>query len=69
MSYTYTTREQSSEYYDWVIGFLEGDTKAWGRFYSDNLTHTAGPRRRAMLERAMAHGFGDTGPITHLQDR
>jgi hypothetical protein len=48
--------------------FLAGETKGWGRFYSDRLISTAGPRRQKMMERAIALGFGNTGPITQLQD-
>lgn len=48
--------------------FLAGETKGWGRFYSDRLIETAGPRRRKMLARAIELGFGNTGPIFHLQD-
>ena len=44
------------------------ETKGWGRFYSDRLISTAGPRRQKMLERAIELGFGNTGPITQLQD-
>ena len=48
--------------------FLAGETKGWGRFYSDRLISTAGPRRQKMMERAIELGFGNTGPITQLQD-
>jgi len=63
-----TTSEKNREHFDWLVNFLESETKGWGRFYSDRLIRTAGPRRRAMLDRAMALGFGNTRPITHLQD-
>ena len=63
-----TTPEENREHFDWLVKFLESETKGWGRFYSDRLIRTAGPRRRAMLDRVMALGFGNTGPITRLQD-
>ena len=63
-----TTPEKSQEHFDWLIGFLQGETKGWGRFYSDRLIATAGPRRKRMLERACELGFGTTGAITHLQN-
>ena len=63
-----TTREKNQEHFDWLVGFLGGETKGWGRFYSDRLIDTAGPRRRKMLEGAIELGFGNTGAITHLQD-
>ena len=63
-----TTPEKNREHFDWLMKFLEGETKGWGRFYSDRLIATAGPRRRRMLDRACELGFGTTGSITHLQD-
>ena len=60
--------QKNQVHYDWLVGFLQGETEGWGRFYSDRLVRTAGPRRRHMLERAMALGFGDTGPVRQLQD-
>ena len=63
-----TTPEKNREHFDWLMGFLEGETKHWGRFYSDHLIRTAGPRRHKMMERAIELGLGNTGPITHLQD-
>ena len=63
-----TTPERNREHFDWLMTFLAGETRGWGRFYSDRLISTAGPRRQRMLERAIELGFGDTGPITQLQD-
>ncbi len=63
-----TTSEKSHEQFDWLIKFLTGETKGWGRFYSDYLIATAGPRRRKMMARAIELGFGNKGPITHRQD-
>ena len=60
--------EKNQEHFDWLVGFLEGETKGWGRFYSDRLIATSGPRRGKMLQRAIELGFGTTGPITQLQD-
>lgn len=62
------TPEHNQEHYDWLMAFLAGETKAWGRFYSERLIRTASPRRKKMLDRAIVLGFGDTGPITQLQD-
>ncbi len=53
-----TTREKNQEHFDWLTGFLSGETKGWGRFYSDRLVSTAGPRRQKMLEGAIKLGFG-----------
>ena len=63
-----TTPEKDQEHFDWLIGFLTGETKGWERFYSDRLISTAGPRRQRMMERAIELGFGNTGPIIQLQD-
>ncbi len=63
-----TTPEQNEEHFAWLMKFLTGETKGWGRFYSDRLIETAGPRRKKMLSRAIELGFGSTGPISHLQD-
>ena len=63
-----TTPETNQEHFDWLMMFLAGETKHWGRFYSDRLISTAGPRRQKMLERAIELGLGNTGPITQLQD-
>ena len=63
-----TTAEKNQEHFDWLVGFLEGETRGWGRFYSDRLIKTSGPRRKKMLQRAIELGFGSKGPITHLQD-
>ena len=60
--------EKNQGHFDWLINFLASETKVWGRFYSDRLIHTAGPRRKEILDRAIALGFGNTGPITQLQD-
>ena len=57
------------EHYQWLHRFLEGETRSWGRFYSDQLIRTAGLRRRPMIDRALDHGFGDRGPVTHRQDQ
>lgn len=62
------TPDKNQEHFDWLLGFLERETEAWGRFYSDRLVATAGPRRRTMLDRMIELGFGTTGRITHLQD-
>ena len=63
-----TTRERNAEHLDWLVRFLESETKHWGRLYSDRLIATAGPRRKKMLAGAISLGFGNTGAITHLQD-
>ena len=63
-----TTLEKNQEHFDWLMGFLRGETNHWGRFYSDRLIATAAPRRQKMMARAIELGFGNTGPITHLQD-
>ena len=63
-----TTAERNPDHFAWLMKFLAGETKGWGRFYSDRLIETAGPRRRKMLARAIELGFGDTGPVTHLQN-
>jgi len=63
-----TTPEKNREHCDWLIEFLSGETKGWGRFYSTHLIETAGPRCQKMLARAIELGFGNTGPVTHLQD-
>lgn len=60
--------EKNREHFDWLVKFMEGETKGWGRFYSDRLIATAGPRRRKMMTRAITLGFGDKGPITHVQN-
>ncbi|MBI4553639.1 MAG: phytanoyl-CoA dioxygenase family protein [Candidatus Latescibacteria bacterium] len=64
-----TTPEQNQTHFDWLVRFLEGETRHWGRFYSEGLIATASPRRHKMMARAIELGFGNTGPITHLQDR
>ena len=63
-----TTPQKNQEHFDWLVDFLEGETKRWGRFYSDRLIATAGPRQKRMMERAIELGFGNTGRITHLQN-
>ncbi len=63
-----TTPEKNQAHFDWLVKFLASETKAWGRFYSERLIRTAGPRRKDILDRAIALGFGNTGPITQLQD-
>jgi hypothetical protein len=63
-----TTPEKNQEHFTWLTEFLAGETKHWGRFYSDQLIRTAGPRRKKMLDRTVALGFGNTGPITQLQE-
>ena len=63
-----TTPEKNQAHFDWLVGFLEGETKRWGRFYSDRLISTAGARRQKMMGRTIELGFGNSGPITHLQD-
>ena len=60
--------DKSTEQFDWLMGFLEGETNGWGRFYSDRLIRTADPRRKKMLDRAIQLGFGNTGRVTHLQN-
>ena len=60
---------ENEEHFGWLTKFLAGETNGWGRFYSERLLDEAGPRLRKTLERAVALGFGNTGPITHLQDR
>ena len=63
-----TTLEKNREHYDWLIKILDESTTAEGRFYSDRLIETAGPRRRKMMARAIELGYGTVGPITHLQE-
>lgn len=63
-----TTEEKDQTHYDWLMRFLAGETKGWGRFYSDRLIATASPRRMRMMERAIELGFGNSGPITQRQD-
>lgn len=62
------TSEKNTEHFEWLMGFLNGETNGWGRFYSDCLIRTASPRRKKMLDRAIELGFGNTGRVTHLQD-
>ena len=62
------TAERNQTHFNWLLNFLEGETRGWGRFYSDRLIQTAGPRRRRMMARAIDLGFGDSGPNTHMQD-
>lgn len=62
-----TSPERNEEHFAWLMKFLTGETKGWGRFYSDRLIETAGPRRKKMLARAIDLGFGVTGPITQIQ--
>ena len=50
------------EKFEWLEGFLAGETGNWGRFYSDKLIARATPRLLTMLQRAMVLGFGNTGP-------
>ena len=61
-----TTPERNKIHFDWLARFLEGENRQWGRFYSDRLISTAGPRRQKMLSRAIELGFGNKGKITHL---
>jgi hypothetical protein len=63
-----TTPERNPEHFNWLVRFLEKENRKWGRFYSDRLITTAGPRRQKMLARAIELGFGDTGKISHRQD-
>jgi len=63
------TPEKNQHHYDWLVNFLEGETRRWGRFYSVRMINSAGPRRKKILARAIALGFGNKGPITHLQDQ
>ena len=63
-----TTPEKNQTHFDWLVGFLEGETKRGGLFYSDRLISTAGARRQKMMGRTIELGFGNSGPITHLQD-
>ena len=62
------TPEKNKEHFVWLTEFLAGETRGWGRFYSDRLIRTAGPRRKKLLGRAIELGFGNAGPITQLQD-
>ena len=64
-----TTAEKNQAHFDWLTTFLAGETKGWGRFYSERLLETAGPRRKEILDRAIELGYGNTGPATQLQDR
>ena len=61
--------ENNREHFDWLCKFLQGETEGWGRFYSERLIAAAGPRLRKTLDRVIDLGFGNTGPITHLQDQ
>lgn len=63
-----TTQERNAVHFDWLIQFLAKETRGWGRFYSDRLIATAGPRRQKMLAGVIALGFGNTGKISHRQD-
>jgi len=63
-----TSQEKNQTHFDWLMKFLAGETRGWGRFYSDRLISTAGPRRLKMMERAIELGFGNTGPISQRQD-
>ncbi|MBI2502208.1 MAG: phytanoyl-CoA dioxygenase family protein [Candidatus Latescibacteria bacterium] len=63
-----TTPERNPVHFAWLMKFLEGETRGWGRFYSDRLIRTAGPRRARMMARAIELGFGNTGPNTQRQD-
>ena len=63
-----TTPEKNREHCDWLIRTLDISTRQEGRLYSDRLIETAGPRRRRMMARAIELGYGNVGPITHLQD-
>jgi hypothetical protein len=63
-----TSAEKNQEHLDWLVGFLAGETKGWGRFYSERLISTAGAPRRKMLQGAIDLGFGNTGAVSHLQD-
>ena len=62
------TSEKNQEHFDWLVDFMARETKAWGRFYSNRLIRTAGPRRGKMLDNAIARGWGNTGAITQVQD-
>jgi hypothetical protein len=64
-----TTPEANPAGFEWLMRFLEGETRRWGRFYSEYMIATAGPRRKQMMARAIELGFGNTGPITQIQDR
>ena len=64
-----TTPEANPEGFAWLMKFLEGETRGWGRFYCERMMATAGPRRKQMMARAIELGFGDKGPITQMQDR
>ncbi|MBM3265042.1 MAG: phytanoyl-CoA dioxygenase family protein [candidate division Zixibacteria bacterium] len=59
-----TTPERNPVHFEWLMKFLEGEKRGWGRFYSDRLIQTAGPRRARMMARAIELGLGNTGPIT-----
>lgn len=63
-----TSPEKDQTHFDWLMKFLAGETRGWGRFYSNRLISTAGPRRMKMMGRAIELGFGNTGPITQRQD-
>ena len=64
----YTTPELNRAHFEWLHRFLTNEPRRWGRFYSERLIETAGPRRKKMLDRAITLGFGDTGPIKHTMD-
>ena len=64
-----TTAEKNQEHFAWLTEFLTGETNGWGRFYSEHMLETAGPRRKEMLDRAIALGYGNTGPISQSQDK
>lgn len=62
------TPEKNQGHFDWLIFFIANETEGWGRFYSDCLISTAGPRCKKIPDRAIELGFGNMGPITQLQD-
>ena len=63
-----TTPEKNREHCDWLIRILGESTKGEGRFYSDRMIETAGPRRQKMMARAIDLGYGITGRVTHMPE-
>ena len=61
-----TTRERNAEHFEWLVGFLGGQSRGH-RFYSDRRIRTVGMRRRKMLARTFELGYSNIGPINERQ--